>query len=118
MKQIAILGPGTVGGGVAEILMKNADTVAASAGEEIGLKYAVARREMPDCPCADKIVQDFDVVERDPEVWLVVETIGGCGAALDMVRRSLQAGKHVVTANKQLIQSTAWSCSSWRGKTA
>lgn len=54
MKQIAILGPGTVGGGVAEILMKNADTVAASAGEEIGLKYAVARREMPDCPCADK----------------------------------------------------------------
>ena len=103
MKQIAILGPGTVGGGVAEILMKNADTVAASAGEEIGLKYAVARREMPDCPCADKIVQDFDVVERDPEVWLVVETIGGCGAALDMVRRSLQAGKHVVTANKQLI---------------
>ena len=103
MKQIAILGPGTVGGGVAEILMKNADTVAASAGEEIGLKYAVARREMPDCPCTDKIVQDFDVVERDPEVWLVVETIGGCGAALDMVRRSLQAGKHVVTANKQLI---------------
>ena len=93
MKQIAILGPGTVGGGVAEILMKNADTVAASAGEEIGLKYAVARREMPDCPCADKIVQDFDVVERDPEVWLVVETIGGCGAALDMVRRSLQAGE-------------------------
>ena len=103
MKQIAILGPGTVGGGVAEILMKNADTVAASAGEEIGLKYAVARREMPDCPCADKIVQDFSVIERDPEVWLVVETIGGCGAALDMVRRSLQAGKHVVTANKQLI---------------
>ena len=45
MKQIAILGPGTVGGGVAEILMKNADTVAASAGEEIGLKYAVARRD-------------------------------------------------------------------------
>ena len=77
MKQIAILGPGTVGGGVAEILMKNADTVAASAGEEIGLKYAVARREMPDCPCADKIVQDFSVIERDPEVWLVVETIGG-----------------------------------------
>ena len=103
MKQIAILGPGTVGGGVAEILMKNADTVAASAGEEIGLKYAVARREMPDCPCADKIVQDFSVIERDPEVWLVVETIGGCGAALGMVRRSLQAGKHVVTANKQLI---------------
>ena len=103
MKQIAILGPGTVGGGVAEILTKNADTVAASAGEEIGLKYAVARRAMPDCPCTDKIVQDFDVVERDPEVWLVVETIGGCGAALDMVRRSLQAGKHVVTANKQLI---------------
>lgn len=103
MKQIAILGPGTVGGGVAEILMKNADTVAASAGEEIGLKYAVARREMPDCPCAEKIVQDFSVIERDPEVWLVVETIGGCGAALDMVRRSLQAGKHVVTANKQLI---------------
>ena len=56
--------------------MKNADTVAASAGEEIGLKYAVARREMPDCPCADKSVQDFSVIERDPEVWLVVETIG------------------------------------------
>ena len=65
MKQIAILGPGTVGGGVAEILMKNADTVAASAGEEIGLKYAVARREMPDCPCADKIVQAGRLLSQD-----------------------------------------------------
>ena len=103
MKQIAILGPGTVGGGVAEILEKNADTVAAGAGEEIRVKYALARREMPDFPYQDRLIRDFSVIERDPEVWLVAEAIGGCGAALDMVRRSLAAGKHVVTANKQLI---------------
>ena len=58
---------------------------------------------MPDAPFHDKMVKDFTVVEQDPEVFLVIEAIGGCGAALSFVRRSLAAGKHVVTSNKQLV---------------
>ena len=61
------------------------------------------RRALPDRPYKDKVVTDFSVIEHDADVFLVIETIGGCGAALEYVRRALAAGKHVVTANKQLI---------------
>lgn len=103
MKQIAIIGFGTVGGGVADILTHSADVVAKNAGEALAVKYIVDLRDMLDSPYAEKMVKDFAVVEQDPEVALVVEAIGGCGAALNMVRRALQAGKHVVTSNKQIV---------------
>ena len=103
MKQIAILGFGTVGGGVADILRDNADVVEKSAGEAVKLKYIVDLRDMPESPYADKMVKNFDIVANDPEVDIVVEAIGGVGAALAMVRKALCAGKHVVTSNKQLV---------------
>ena len=103
MKKVAILGFGTVGVGVADILRDNADVVAKSAGECVELKYVVDLREMPDSPYADKMVKDFEIVVNDPEVGIVVEAIGGVGAALAMVRKALAAGKSVVTSNKQLV---------------
>lgn len=103
MKQIAIAGLGVVGGGVADILVNQKAVVSKNAGEEISLKAVYTRTQKPDSPFAPYFVADFSAIENDPEIDLVVETIGGCGAALDMVTRALKAGKHVVTANKQLV---------------
>ena len=103
MKYAAIAGFGVVGGGVAEILLKNAAVVEKNAGQAIDLKAIYTRHPKTDGPFASYFVPDFSAVENDPEIDLVVETIGGCGAAFDIVSRSLKAGKHVVTANKQLI---------------
>ncbi len=103
MKKLAIVGYGIVGGGVAEILKRNAASIEEKAGEAIELAYIVDLREMPDDPFADKMVKDFSIIENDPEVSIVVEAIGGCGAALDFCRRALKKGKSVVTSNKQLV---------------
>ena len=103
MVNVAILGYGTVGGGVAEILHKNGEHISERAENTVRLKYIVTRRPYPGDPFEDKIVQDFSVVEKDPEVRVVAECIGGVGAALDYTRRALLAGKHVVTANKELV---------------
>lgn len=102
-EKLAILGPGVVGGSCAEILLRDADLLERNAGEQLELSYVLARRALPDRPYKDKVVTDFSVIEHDADVFLVIETIGGCGAALEYVRRALAAGKHVVTANKQLI---------------
>ena len=103
MKHIAIAGLGVVGGGVAEILLKNAALLEKNAGEKIVLKAIYTRTPKKDGPFAPYFVSDFSAIEQDPEIDLVVETIGGSTVALDFVSRALKAGKHVVTANKQLI---------------
>lgn len=103
MKHIAIAGLGVVGGGVAEILRKNAALLEKNAGEAITLKSIYTRTQKKDSPFAPYYVSDFAAIEKDPEIDLVVETIGGSTVALDFVSRALKAGKHVVTANKQLI---------------
>lgn len=103
MSKIAIAGYGTVGGGVAEILVRNAARLEQSAAEPIELKYILVRRDFPADPFEAYMVRDFSVIEQDPEVSILVETIGGCGAALDYCTRALKAGKSVVTANKQLV---------------
>ncbi len=103
MVNIAILGFGTVGSGVAEVIEENRERIAGSAGEEICVKYIVDIRDMPDSPFASRLIRDFSVVESDPEVSVVVETIGGTRAALEFTRRALSAGKSVVTSNKELV---------------
>ena len=103
MQKIAIAGYGTVGGGVADILRRNAAKIAESAGEPVELKYILVRHDYPDDPFRSFMTQDFSVIEADPEVTILVETIGGCGAALEYCTRALTAGKSVVTANKQLV---------------
>lgn len=103
MVNVAILGFGVVGSGVAEVLTGQGDGLRKKADELIALKYILDVRQFPDSPFASCFVQDFSVIEQDPSVSVVIETIGGVGAALDFTERALKAGKSVVTSNKELV---------------
>lgn len=103
MVNVAILGYGVVGSGVAEVLTGTGEGIRRKADDLIGLKYILDVRRFPDSPFAEKFVSDFKVIEDDPDVGVVVETIGGMGAALDFTERALRAGKSVVTSNKELV---------------
>ncbi len=95
----AILGFGVVGSGTAQVLEQRKHDLDPS----IGLKYILDLREFPDSPFRSLLVRDFGIIEQDPEVSVVIETIGGVGAAYEFTRRSLMAGKSVVTSNKELV---------------
>ena len=71
MIKTAVMGYGTIGSGVAEILDQNKAEVAKSAGQEVELKYVLDLRDFPDSPVADKIIHDFKIIEEDPEVQVV-----------------------------------------------
>lgn len=103
MINVAILGYGTVGSGVAEVLTGHEKSIAKKTDELIRLKYILDVREFTDSPFADCFVKDFSVIENDPEIDIVVETIGGAAVALDFTRRALTAGKSVITSNKELV---------------
>ena len=103
MVNVAVLGFGVVGSGVAEVLSANEAHIGEKVGGPVRLKYILDVRDFPDSPFGDRVVHDFSVIENDPEVSIVVETIGGAKAALDFTRRALQAGKSVVTSNKELV---------------
>ncbi len=103
MVHVAILGFGVVGSGVAEVLTKNNDSIARRTNDQIDLKYILDVREFPGSPFADLFVKDFAQIENDPEVDIVVETIGGATIAKEFTERALKAGKSVVTSNKELV---------------
>ena len=103
MINVAILGFGTVGSGVAEVLTTNAALIEERVGQPVRLKYIVDIRDFPDSPYQDCFVKDFSVIENDPEVDVVVETIGGARIALEFTTRAMKAGKSVVTSNKELV---------------
>ena len=103
MVQIAILGFGIVGSGVAQVLWENTEKIAAGATTPISLKYILDVRDFPASLFSDKMVRDFAVIEQDPEIRIVVETIGGVDAAYAYTKRCLEAGKNVVTSNKELV---------------
>lgn len=103
MVNVAILGFGTVGSGVAEVMEENAVSIAHNALEDIRVKRIVDVRDFPGSPFSEIITKDFSLVEKDPDIKVVVETIGGVGVAYDYTKRSLLAGKSVVTSNKELV---------------
>jgi len=103
MKKVAIMGFGTVGSGVAEVLTNHPEIIAKNAGEPVEIKYILDLRDFPDSPFAKYIVHDFEQIVNDPEVSVVAEVIGGTKPALDFTRRCLEAKKHVVTSNKELV---------------
>ncbi len=103
MLKAAIMGFGTVGSGVYEILDKNADVVAKNAGEGMEVKYILDLRDFPEYPFQEKFIKDFSIIENDPEIAIVAEVMGGKGAAYEFTKRCLLAGKHVVTSNKELV---------------
>ncbi len=103
MMNVAIMGYGTIGSGVAEILETNKEIIARNVGQEVALKYVLDLRNFPDSPVADKVIHDFSIIENDPEVQLVVETMGGLNPSYPFVKACLLAGKHVATSNKALV---------------
>lgn len=103
MIKVAILGYGTVGSGVFEIINENKELITANAGEEIDVKYVLDLREFPGDPCESVLVHDYNVILNDPEVEVVIEVMGGLKPAYDFVKSALLAKKSVCTSNKELV---------------
>ncbi len=103
MINIAILGHGVVGSGVAEVLHNNARGIAAKAGQSIAVRRILDLRTFPDLPYADLFTTEFEDILKDEEIRIVVETMGGLHPAYDFVKACLLAGKSVVTSNKELV---------------
>ena len=103
MAKIAILGFGTVGSGVLEVCRRNAASIARRAGEPVEVKYILDIRDFSASPDAALFVKDLDVILADPEIRVVVETIGGTRFAYPYVRRCLESGRSVCTSNKEMV---------------
>ena len=93
MVNIAVLGYGTVGSGVVEVINTNGTRINQRVGDEIAVKYVLDLRDFPEDPIQEKIVHDYDVILSDPEVKIVVEVMGGIEPAYTFVKSALLAGK-------------------------
>ena len=103
MAKIAVLGYGTVGSGVVEVLNTNGASIAKRAGDTIEVKSVLDLRDFPGDPIQEKIVHDIDLIINDPEIDVVVEVMGGVEPAFTFVKKALEAGKSVCTSNKALV---------------
>lgn len=103
MAKIAVLGYGTVGSGVVEVLETNSTSIEKRAGEGIEVKYVLDLRDFPGDPIQEKIVHDVDVIINDNEIDVVVEVMGGIEPAFTFVKKALEAGKSICTSNKALV---------------
>ena len=103
MIQIAVLGYGTVGSGVVEVIDTNHASINKKAGEDIEIKYVLDLREFPGDPVEKKLVHNFETIINDPDVRIIVETMGGVNPAYEFTKRALLAGKSVCTSNKELV---------------
>ena len=103
MTNIAILGFGVVGGGVAELLTKNSDCVKKLGGDEVNIKYILDLRNFPDSPFADRVVHDYNIILSDDKIDYVIEAMGGSHPAYEYTVAALKAGKSVITSNKEVV---------------
>ena len=103
MTNIAILGFGVVGSGVADLITKNYSEVTKLGGDEINIKYILDLRDFPDSPFADKVVHDFNIILNDESVSTVIEVMGGSHPAYEFTVAALKAKKSVVTSNKEVV---------------
>ncbi len=103
MRNIAILGFGVVGGGVARLITENRDKVVAVGGDDINIKYILDLRDFPDSPFADRIVHDYSVIVNDASIDTVIEVMGGSHPAYEFTVAALRAGKNVITSNKEVV---------------
>ena len=109
MAKIAILGFGTVGSGVYEVLCRNAASVSRRAGEPVEVKYILDPKDFSGHPAANLFVKNFDVILEDPEIRVVVETIGGTRFAYPYVKACLESGRSVCTSNKEMVATYGWA---------
>lgn len=107
MVNIAVLGYGTVGSGVVEVIKTNGSLINQRVGDEIRIKYVLDLRDFPGDPVQEILVHDFDVILNDPEIRIVVEVMGGVEPAYTFVKKCLLAGKSVATSNKALVAKHA-----------
>ncbi len=103
MFQIAVMGHGVVGSGVVEVFYKNRKSIEKRAGKEMEIKYILDLRDFPGLSYSDKFIKDFDTIVNDADIKVVVEVMGGLHPAFEYVKRCLEAGKSVVTSNKELV---------------
>lgn len=103
MINVAVLGYGTVGSGVVEVIESNNAEVSVKAGEEMHVRYILDLRDFPGDPYEDRVIHDFNVILNDPEISVVCEVMGGVGAAYQFTKQLLEAGKSVCTSNKELV---------------
>ena len=101
--KIAVMGYGTIGSGVVDVLRINKEKITKRAGEPVDVKYILDLREFPGDPMEDAIVHDYQTIVNDPEIGIVVETMGGVEPAYTFVKAMLEAGKQVATSNKNLV---------------
>lgn len=104
MVKVAILGYGTVGSGVFEVLKRNKDAIINKSGEEIEVKYVLDLKEFADDPVTDVLTKNFDDIVNDEEIKIVCETMGGTKPAYEFTKRALESGKSVCTSNKELVE--------------
>ena len=103
MVNIAVMGYGTVGSGVVEVVNTNGARINQRIGDELNIKYVLDLRDFPEDPVQEKIVHDFETIINDDEIKIVAEVMGGIEPAYTFVKRCLQAGKSVATSNKALV---------------
>lgn len=103
MINISVLGYGTVGSGVVEVLNTNKDSINKKAGNEINVKYVLDLRDFEGDPIQEKVVHDYSIIVNDPDVQIIVETMGGTNPAYQFVKEALEKGKSVCTSNKELV---------------
>lgn len=103
MIQVAVLGYGTVGSGVVEVIEKNKAEINKKSGEKLNVKYILDLRDFPGDPYEDKVVHDVNMILDDPEVKIICETMGGLKPAYDFTKKALSLGKSVCTSNKELV---------------
>lgn len=103
MVNVAVLGYGTVGSGVVEVIENNKELVNKRSGQELNVKYILDLRDFPGDPYEDKLVHDFDTILQDEEVDIMCEVMGGVGAAYKFTKQALEKGISVCTSNKELV---------------
>ncbi len=103
MANIAILGFGVVGSGAVEVITQNKKIIEQRLGKEVNVKYILDLRDFPGNPFESLVIHDFNVILNDPEVSVVAEMMGGSHPAYDFSKACLEAGKSVVTSNKEVV---------------
>ena len=103
MIKVAVMGFGTIGSGVVEVLSTNKDSIAKRVGDTIEVKYVLDLRDFKGHPIQEKLVHDYQTIVEDKEVSIVVEAMGGVEPAYTFVKAMIEAGKHVATSNKALV---------------
>ncbi len=103
MIKIAVMGYGTIGSGVVKVIETNQESICKKIGEGIEVKYILDLRDFQGDPMQDKVVHDYQAIAQDPEIAIVVESMGGVEPAYTFVKAMLEAGKSVTTSNKALV---------------